>query len=61
MVYGSQALGWFNRLYFEPVGMSPPTPQFDRKVGLLSSQSEPWVDAPCSLEIELSGCAENQV
>ena len=31
-----------------------------RKVGLLNSQSEPWVDATCSLKIEHPGCAENQ-
>ena len=37
-----------------------PTLPFDREVGLLSSQSEPWVDATCSLDIEHPGCAENQ-
>ena len=31
-----------------------------RKVGLLSSQSEPWVDAICSLKIEHPRRAENQ-
>ena len=31
-----------------------------RKVGLLSRQSEPWVDVTCSLKIEHPGCAENQ-
>ena len=35
-----------------------PTPL--RKVGLLSSHSEPWIDAKCSLKIEHPGCAENQ-
>ena len=48
MVYGSWALGWFNPLFFEPVGTSPHPAIWLRKVGLLSSQSEPWVDATCS-------------
>ena len=60
MVHGSQALGWFNPLFFEPVGTSPQPSIWLRKVGLLSSQSEPWVDATCSLKIEHAGCAENQ-
>ena len=54
------ALGWFNPLFFEPVGMSPHPAIWLRKVGLLSSQSEPWVDAICSLKIEHPACAENQ-
>ena len=60
MVHGSRALGWFNSLFCEPVGTSPYPAFWLRKVGLLSSQSEPWVDATCSLEIEHPGCAENQ-
>ena len=60
MVHGSWALGWFNPLFFEPVGTSPHPAIWLRKVGLLSSQSEPWVDATCSLETEHPGCAENQ-
>ena len=59
-VHGSQALGWFNLLFFEPVGTSPQPSIWLRQVGLLSSQSEPWVDAMCSLKIEHPGCAENQ-
>ena len=54
------ALGWFNPLFFEPVGMSPHPAIWLRQVGLLSSQSEPWIDAMCSLKIEHPGCAENQ-
>ena len=49
MVHGSRALGWFNPLFFEPVGTFPHSAIWLRKVGLLSNQSEPWVDAPCSL------------
>ena len=60
MVHGSWALGWFNPLFFEPVGTSPHPAIWLRQVGLLSSQSEPWVDATCSLKIEHPGCAENQ-
>ena len=60
MVHGSQALGLFNPLFFEPVGTSPQPSIWLRQVGLLSSQSEPWVDATCSLKIEHPGCAENQ-
>ena len=60
MVHGSQALGWFNPLFFEPVGASPQPSIWLRQVGLLSSQSKPWVDATCSLKIEHPGCAENQ-
>ena len=60
MVHGSRALGWFNPLFFEPVRTSPHLAIWLRKVGLLSSQSEPWVDATCSLEIQHPGCAENQ-
>ena len=60
MVHGSRALDWFNPLFFEPVGKSPDPAIWLRKVGLLSSQSEPWVDATCFLRIEHSGCAENQ-
>ena len=40
--------------------MSPHPTIWLRQVGLLSSQSEPWVDAACSLKIEHPGCAENQ-
>ena len=60
MVHGSQALGWFNPLFFEPVGTSPQPSIWLRQVGLLSSQSEPWVDATCFLKIEHPGCAESQ-
>ena len=60
MVHGSQALGWFNPMFFEPVGTSPHPAIWLRKVGLLSSQSEPWVDATCSFKIEHPRCAENQ-
>ena len=60
MVQGSRALGWFNPLFFEPVGTSPHPAISLRKVGLLSSQSEPWVDATCSLKIEHTRSAENQ-
>ena len=60
MVHGSQALGWFNKLFFEPVAMSPQPAIWPREVGVLSSQSEHWVDATCSLEIEHPRCAENQ-
>ena len=62
MVHASRAFGWFkiNPLFFEPVGTSPHPAIWLRKVGLLSSQSEPWIDATCSLEIEHPGCAENQ-
>ena len=55
------ALGWFNPLFFEPVRTSPHPAIWLRQVGLLSSQSEPWVDATCYLKIEHPGCAENQV
>ena len=61
MVHGSRALDWFNLVFFEPVGTSPHPAIWLRKVGLFSSQSELWVDATCSLEIEHPGCAENQV
>ena len=44
MVHGSRALGWFNPMFFEPVRMSPHPAIWLRKVGLLSSQSDPWVD-----------------
>ena len=60
MVHGSQALGWFNPMFFEPVGTSPHPAIWLRKVGLLSSQSELWVDGTCSLKIEHPRCAENQ-
>ena len=60
MVHGSQALGWFNKLFFEPVRTSHQPAIWLREVGLLSSQSEHWVDATCSLEIEHLGRAENQ-
>ena len=60
MVHGSQAFGWFNPLFFEPVGMSPHPAIWLRQVGLLSSQSEPWVDTTCSLKTEHPGCADNQ-
>ena len=60
IVHGSRALGWFNPLFFEPVGTSPHPTIWLKKAGLFSSQSEPWVDATCSLEIEHPGCAENQ-
>ena len=60
MVHGSRALGWFNLLFFEPVGTSPHPAIWLRKVGLLSSQSKPWVDTTWSLKIEHPGCAENQ-
>ena len=60
IVHGSWTLGWFNPLFFEPVGTSPHPAIWLRKVGLLRSQSDPWVDATCSLEIEHPGCAENQ-
>ena len=60
-MHGSWALGWFNPLFFEPVGTSPLPTIWLRKFGLLSRQSEPWVDAMCSLKIEHPGCAENQV
>ena len=60
MVHGSRALGWFNPLFFEPFRTSPQPAIWLRKVGLLSSQSEPWVEATCSLEIEHPRCAENQ-
>ena len=60
MVHGSRALGWFNPLFFEPVGTSPHPAIWLRQVGLLSSQSEPWVDATCSFKIEHPGCEENQ-
>ena len=53
MVHDSQALGWFNSLFFEPVRTSPHPIIWPRKLGLLSSQSESWVDATCSLKIEL--------
>ena len=56
MVHCSLALGWSNPLFFEPVVTSPHPAVWLRKVGLISSQSEPWVDATCSLKI----CAENQ-
>ena len=48
MVHDSRTLGWFNPLFFEPVGTSPHPAIWLRKVGLLSSQSEPWVDATCT-------------
>ena len=60
MIHGSRALGWFNPLFFEPVGTSTHPTIWLREVGLLSSQSEPWVDATCSLKREHPGCAENQ-
>ena len=60
MVHGLQALGRFNPLFFEPVRTSPHPAIWLRKVGLLSSQSEPWVDATWPIEIEHPGCAENQ-
>ena len=60
MVHDSQALGWFNLLLLKQVETSPHPTIWLRKVGLLSSQSEPWVDATCSLEIEHPWCAENQ-
>ena len=60
MVHGSWALGWFNPLFFELVGTSPHPAIWLRKVGLLSSQSEAWVDATCFLKIEHPRCAENQ-
>ena len=53
-------LGLINPLFLEPVEMSPHPTIWLRKVGLLSSHSEPWVDATCSLKIEHPGCAENQ-
>ena len=60
VVHGSRALGWFNLLFFEPVRTSPHPAIWLGKVGWHSSQSEPWVDATCSLEIEHPGRAENQ-
>ena len=51
------ALGWFNPLFFEPVGTFPNSAIWLRKIGLLSSQR---IDATCSLKIEHPGCAENQ-
>ena len=60
MVHGSWALCWFIPLFFEPVGTSPHPAIWLRQIGLLSSQSEPWVDATCSLKLEHPGCAENQ-
>ena len=60
MVHGSQALGWFNKLFFEPVGTSPQPAIWLREAGLLSSQSEHWVDATRSLKTEHPQCAENQ-
>ena len=44
----------------KPVGTSPHPAIWLRKVGLLISQSEPWVDVTCSLKTEHPGCAENQ-
>ena len=38
----------------------PTPPVWLRKVSLLSSQSETWVDATCSFKIEHPGCTENQ-
>ena len=60
MVHDSWALGWFDPLFFEPVGTSPHPAIWLRKIVWLSSWSEPWVDATCSLEIEHYGFAENQ-
>ena len=60
MVHSSQALGGFYPFFFEPVGTSPHPAISLRKVGLLSSQSEPWVHATCSLKIEHPWCVENQ-
>ena len=56
MVHGSRALGWFNPLFFEPVGTSPHPAIWLRQVGLLSSQSEPWVDAMLSHEHGVHVC-----
>ena len=53
-------LDLINPLFFEPVGTSPHPAIWLRKVRLLSSHSEPWVDATSSFEIEHPGCAENQ-
>ena len=60
IVHGSRAFGWFNPLSLKPVKTSPHSTIWLRKVGLLSNQSELWVDATCSLKIEHLGCAENQ-
>ena len=61
MVHSSRALGWFTSLFFKAVRTSSHPAIWLRKVGLLSNQSEPCVDATCSLKTEHPGCAENQV